>query len=233
MTIKDAILEQIRIGRAKMRPRWHFVLKTALLITGAGILALAILYLASLTLFISRQTGMGSALVFGLRGVGIFLLSLPWLIILLAAVFLVLLEILVKHHSFAYRRPLLYSLFGIIILVLAGGLIIANTGFHRGLSDYARQKRIPFIDPLYRGFGREPRHIHTGVITEITTDGFLVRNRDNEILTVIITPETRFSREADFAAGGQVVILGQRENNTVRAFGVRWIEEMRPLPFRR
>ena len=98
-SVSEQIVETIRSGGVKMRPKWHFALKTILALTGAVILLLTLIYIASFAIFMLRQTGVLFAPTFGFRGGYVFLRSLPWLLISLLVVFIVVLEILVRHYS--------------------------------------------------------------------------------------------------------------------------------------
>src|SRR4030042_4792350 len=132
-SLQNSILEKIKSGQAKIRPKWHFVLKTLLLAAGVLFGTLALLYLASFVLFVLRQTGSWFLPSFGWRGIMVFLISMPWLLVILGVVFIILLELLVRHYSFAYRNPLLYSLLGIIVFVIIASVFVAKTSFHEGL----------------------------------------------------------------------------------------------------
>src|SRR3990167_8644737 len=131
--IKAKILAAIESGKVTMRPRWHFVLQATLVICGLVIVLLALLFLTSFIIFSLRNTGVWFAPSFGYRGIGVFLTSLPWLLIGLTVIFVVLLEILVKKYSFAYRQPLLYSALALVLIVTIGGVAIAQTPFNRGV----------------------------------------------------------------------------------------------------
>ena len=137
--IKDKVLAKIESGEAYMKPRWHFILKTVLWLSGTVIVALLLIFVASLTLFSLRQTGVLFIPAFGFRGIGAFLLSLPWILIVFAVVFIIVLEILVKRYTFAYRRPLLYSILGILFFVIIGSILISITHFHQGLYRSVRE----------------------------------------------------------------------------------------------
>jgi len=102
-------------------------------VMGVGIILAGIagLYLASLLIFIAHETGIATVPVFGWLGIMLFLKSLPWLLILLILAFVIILELLARHYSFAYRVPLIYSTVVILILVVAGGLVVAITPFHK------------------------------------------------------------------------------------------------------
>jgi hypothetical protein len=224
--IKNKVLAKIKAGETRMRPKWHFILKTTLLAVGTVLATLTLLYLLSFVLFVLRQSGVWFPPAFWVRGLCIFFASLPWVLIALAIVFIVVLEVLVKRYAFAYRRPLLYSVVGIIILVLLGSVAISQTRVHQGFFKHAKEGRLPVAGPLYREFGmKRHKSVHPGIITEIADDGFKIENHRNEILTVIITAETRFPLGLDFVVDDEVVVLGERDNGTVTAFGIRRIDE--------
>lgn len=235
-SIKDEVLERIKSGQAKMRPRWHFVLKTALLVAGVVGFTLALLYLASFIIFILRLSGVWFAPAFGLRGIGIFLVSLPWLLIAAVLIFALILEVLVKHYSFAYRKPLLYSLAGIVLLVVLSSFAFGRLGIHQGIWRYSREKPLPVAGPLYRGWGMPNLSgVHAGMIDEMVEEGFRLINLRDEELKVIVSPQTRFPYGFDLEAGDNVMILGKRNDHEIEAFGVRRIDDemMRgPMPAR-
>ncbi len=223
---REEILEAIRKGRVKMRPRWHFVLRALLAALGAIILLLALLYLASFVIFVLHRTGAWFVPAFGLRGLYVFLLSMPWLLILLSLVFAAILEILVRHYAFAYRRPLLYSVLGILLVAVAGGLMVAGTPFHGRMSRYAEENRLPVAGRFYREFGRRPfREVHSGKVASVEREGFALRDIRGEILNIVITPRTRLPYGMDFSVGDSVVVFGVRDDGRVQAFGVREVKE--------
>ena len=225
-SLRENIVSAIKNGRVKMRPRWYFVLKAVLAVLGAATLVLAILYLVSFIIFILHQTGIWFVPIFGFRGIRVFLFSLPWALLALAFVFAAVLEVLVRRYSFAYRRPLLYSIAGIILLVIFGGSIVSMTSFHRGLFMRAEENRLPLGGHLYRQFAMKNfRNVHRGVITKVTDDGFIVSNRRLEVLNIIVTPDTRLPMGFGFAEGDAVVVFGEREEDFVKALGIRKVDE--------
>ena len=109
-SIKNKVLEAIKSGQVKMRPRWYFILKTILVALGIVMIFLTLLYLISFIIFILRITGIWFAPAFGFEGYGIFLFSLPWLLVIISVLFAIILEVLVKRYSFAYRHRLYENL---------------------------------------------------------------------------------------------------------------------------
>jgi len=231
-SIRDQIVETIKSGGVKMRPKWHFALKTILALTGAIILLLTLIYIASFAIFMLRQTGVLFAPTFGFRGGYVFLRSLPWLLISLLAVFIVILEILVRRYSFAYRRPLLYSVAGIAFLVIAGGYAVAITSFHGRMFRSAERGELPWAGGFYREYGHQRfRNIHKGAVEEVFENKLTIRSRRDETLSVVMTPETYFPSGPDFAVGDWVVVFGDRDDHTVRASGIRKIDANGDLDF--
>jgi len=224
-SVSSKIEEAIKSGQVKMRPRWHFILKTVLAISGALFALLTILYLASLIIFILRLSGAWFAPAFGIGGIYIFLSHLPWLLVFLAVVFITVLELLASRYSLAYRQPLLYSALVIIILSILGGYGLERTELHGRLADYAEKDQLPFAGQIYRNFNRQRfNDILRGEVSSTTDEGIIIKNRNNEYLNIIFTPQTRFSGKNDFKFGDFVVILGDRDDQNIQAKGVSAIK---------
>ncbi len=224
--IKEKVLSAIKSGQVAMRPRWHFVLKAVLAIAGGIILMLALLSLVSFMIFISRETGAWFVPIFGFRGLHVFLFSLPWLLLFFLIVFILALEMLVRRYEFAYRKPLLYSAFGIVGFVFIGGFVVAQTSFHRRMFLYAEQRRLPIAGPLYRRFGEAPpANVYRGKVTERMPDQFRMKSH-REMFQVLITPETRLPYGTDFGDGDVVVVFGDRDGNVIKAFGIRKLDRI-------
>jgi vacuolar-type H+-ATPase subunit I/STV1 len=225
-SIQDNIRSAIENGSIKMRPRWHFILRTALLATGMVLVACTLIYIASFIIFVVHQTGVWFVPSFGLRGVEAFLTSLPWILIFIAILFIIILENLVRKYSFAYRRPLLYSAFGVIGLVTAGALIISATPLHSFFLRNAREGHLPIAGGLYRDFGMRRFHdIHPCTIIEITPNGFKALYSDNEEVNVIINAQTRLPQGEMLQVHDTVLVFGEG-STTIYALGVRKIDAL-------
>jgi len=229
-SLKDRVMGSVKSGRLKMRPKWHFVLQASLLAVGTVVVSLALVYMASLFLFIFRETGIWMAPAFGWHGIIVFLFSLPWLLILLVLLFIVILEILVRHYAFAYRMPLIYSGLAIIFLVGVGGLLVIVTPFHEKMADCPEEGGPP---PCRMGFYRDldpDRHqnLHEGTIVQISGRNYTIVNRRQEQLLIVVTPETRLPFGTSFAEGDKIVVIGEREGFQVNAFGISPFDGRRP-----
>ncbi|MFH0873343.1 MAG: hypothetical protein V1846_00680 [Candidatus Komeilibacteria bacterium] len=222
-SITEQILQTIKDRQVKMVPRWHFVLRTTLVAVGTMLVGCGLLYLISFIFFMLRQTGVWFVPAFGLSGWMHFLFALPWLLIGLALIFIVVLELLVRHYSLAYRRPLLVSALTVIAIVVVGGFIVErSTPIHRELLREAEGGRLPFAGPVYRGFGRQRfTDIRPGIILATSSQGCLVRDPQGEIFQVMITPRTRLPLGMDFEIGDRVVVFGPEHGDVIDALGLQ------------
>lgn len=225
---KGGVMDAIRKGEVQMRPRWHFIAHTAFAAVGSMLVFLSILYAASLAVFFMRRSGALFAPAFGLRGWFALVHELPWLIILLVLLFIVILEILVSRFRFVYKKPLVFSLGGIVALAFLGSFAIAQTPLHRGLLMRARHGDLP--PPMDSVYGRLPPprgEIYHGTITELTERGFIVTDIGSGATTsIVLTPRTRLPRGSDFSEGDTVVVIGDRAPaGEVIAFGAMEADE--------
>jgi len=220
-------MKAISRGEIHMKPRWHFILLSALYITGAFIVFLTLLYIVSLGVFFLRDSGELFAPSLGGRGWFSLLLSLPWLLILLTLLFAGILELLVRRYAFVYKKPLLMSVFGILAIIFLGGFFIAP--LHHVMMLSARKGQLPPpLMLLYRGPLRMPPPSDTyhGEIVTLTSSGFVMADEDHGTTTVTITPQTRLPYGENFTTGERVVVIGDSgATGTVQAFGIREIDE--------
>lgn len=211
-----------------MRPRWHFLLLSALTAAGVLILVVTLLYIVSLALFFLRETGVWYAPSFGGRGWFVLLNSAPLLLIVLIAMFVVILDVLVRKYSFAYRAPLTVSLGGILLLIFVGGLLVAQTSFHRRLESAAHHGHLP--PPIGFWYGKTFRppptkEMHRGLIIFKSPKQFVMVDSDGSTSTIQINSKTRLPRGEDFEMGDMVIVIGDSVGtDTIRAFGVRSID---------
>lgn len=230
-SIKDRVLGLIEKGQTKMKPKWHFVLKTILFILGVVIVFLIALYIASFGLFILDESDLWSVPSFGLAGAYIFIKSLPWLLIAMVLGFLIILQVLVRRYAFAYQRPLVFSAIFIGVVVIGGSLFLRSLGVHRGILEYSQHHRTPVAYPLYKKFGqRKNQQVHPGMIIEIHEKDFVLQKISSDVYTVFVTPETRFPRGTRFLLGDKVIVIGNEKNNKIEALGIRKIEHKKMPP---
>ena len=218
--LKSEIMAAIESGKAKMRPRWHFLLFSGFALVGSLIVLFSMVYLFSLAMFFMRENGTWFAPSFGSRGWFAFFHSMPWLLLALLALFLALLEVLVRRYRFVYQKSLMTSALGIIFIAVFGGYALAQTSLHR-----------QFMPRHGGGFFRimlAPPHGETyrGDVLYVIDRGFVIYDDNGSgTTTIMVTRHTRLPYGADFSTGTPVVVVGDRvSTGTVEAFGVREVD---------
>jgi hypothetical protein len=226
--VRQNIMNAIQGGRIKMRPKWHFVLKSALFILGVFIVLFLLLYFVSFTAFSVHQTGLDFAPGFGSRGWFDFIRYFPWFLVLLCIVFLGILEVLVRKFSFAYKKPLLYSALAIIALATLGGIAMAQSPFHPGFERFARRNHLPFAPDFYGHYEAQGQYddIHRGTVIENVPGGFVMQIFYDGTSTVFITSSTQLPYENQFSPGDGVIVFGEEATSGIDAFGIRKVMEM-------
>ncbi len=225
--IKGGILTHIRSGAVTMRPKWHFILHTALISTGTLLLIFGILYLTSFILFLTDASGISLAPHFGPPGWFSFFRSLPWLLIFLSLLFVIILELLVQHYTFAYRIPLLISIFCIILLAFFGGIFFAP--LHRGLFRAARHGIMNAGGGFYQSFSlNRNREIYRGTVSNLGTSNFILEDFEGETSTIILPPPMSVQMNPHLIPGDEVVVFGNSSGTTVQAKAIRVLKHTEP-----
>ena len=124
----NKIIEKLKKGEIKMHPKWHFILKAVLFGLAVFIIGLFCLFLCSFILFSFRP--------------------FPWFLFLLLILFVALLEHLFNKYSFAYKRPVIYSLIIIVSLLFVMGLMMNKVCFH----EMMEKRNLPGIEKFYKKY---------------------------------------------------------------------------------
>lgn len=224
--LKEQVMHAIREHRVEPRPRAYFTLYTLAVALLAFILAICLLYVASLVLFILREQGLLVVPAFGWRGIAVLTHSLPWLVIGLFLVLGILFGSVIRRFAHLHRRPFLVSFAAVALLALLGGFLLAKTSTHRRIARHVRDGSLPRVFGI--GY-REPfrtKHApdaYIGTIISMAPDGFFVRLEEEERLVhAIIERRTMLPDGGEFSIGERVMTIGDLvATDTLRAVGVR------------
>ena len=220
------LIEKIKSGEVKMHSRAYFGVKSTLQFLGLVLAVLLAIFMTSYAFFHLKISGAFGFTYFGIYGIRDLLLSLPWLILLLALLFTALLLWFAERYPFAYRNPVLYSVGGILLVVFFGGYIVAKTSLHPYFF------RMNALRPVGRGimmFGLYPQQLHpdlhNGLVGKIETweqENRLVRAFNDKVYRVFLIDNTSFPPGGDiFQIGDIVLIHGKIDDNRVQAWGIR------------
>lgn len=224
--MNDELFDAIKNGDLKMRPRWYFILRDFLGVVAIVIVLLAVVYLASFIIFVLHESGAWFVPVFGLSGWFALFNALPWMLILLSAIFIIFLAVLVKRYHFAYQWPMLYSILGVIFLIAAVCFLFIQSSFYNQFFSSGIAQDVPFLGLYYPGFGTlEPNDVHRGVITLTDTNGFILEDNGGGTSTIIIATSTIVPLGPAFQAGDSIVVFGERSSTgTIFAAGIERLQ---------
>ena len=225
-SFQESIIAKIKNGKIKMHPRLYFILKALLVALAIFAVVLTVLYCLSFTVFMMRANGAWFLPRFGPPGARIFFGSLPWFLILATIVLILILEFLAKKFAIIYRRPIVYSIIGIVLIVSLGVFALDRTRFHPNLFRQARQGHWPIMESIYRQPGLTGlKDAHRGVVTELTDNGFKLKKLNDEILQITTDEKTRFFPDQNLDENDVVVVMGRRTDDTVLAKAVRRLDD--------
>jgi len=228
--IKNNIMKAIKADEVTMRSRLFFMTRTALWLSGILVVLSATLFLGSFVIFLLRGNGLLEVAHFGTPGIVAVLFSLPWLTILGVIILAVTLEILAKHFAFVYKKPLVYSLLGVLLVIILGAVLVAQSSIHERVFELNREHPLPGVGPLYEGAMRDIDDVRIGIIQSIDEDSLVLVTRGGETFEIVLTPETRMPPRP--LSEGEVVVVMTDESSevgTTTALGLRPLDKERTL----
>jgi len=220
--IKNTLLKKIKDGEVTMVPQSRFVLQAGLWAFGAVISLFLAVYLLSFVLFTLNRSGVLFAPLYGWHGVVLFVVSSPWLLISLTGMFLLILFILVSHYAFSYKKPLVYSMVAIVLVVLGGSSLIQQTTMHQRVQNFTEQNQVPGLTPLYKeALERRPDMVTVGVVSSLQSGNLVLTAEDTKTYEVRISERTKLPRGRALWVNDQVMVFGPKTENVIEACGVR------------
>lgn len=221
-SVKADLLSTIRKGDVAMRPRWYFLLQTALAVMGAGFLLLGLFYTASVVVLLVRTSGALRVSDFGPEGWFAFFFMLPWIFILGALLFLFILESVLRRFAFAYRQPVLYSVAFLLALAVMGAIVLDHMEMHQGIRAFSSAHGITPVEGFYRTMdGRRPCCVVTGRIIENGATRIVIERPDGTVTQVLFDARTRFPDGRAFATSNMIVLFGDGDDAVISARGIR------------
>jgi len=219
-SISEEVLLKIEEGNIKMKPKIRFIIKLSLLVFGAVAVIFFALFVSSFIFFTLRMSGILFLPEFGFMGFKILFFSLPWILIFGLVALIATSELFIKHFSFVYKKPILYSVLIIVLLVFLGGFILDNTGFHTNLFKMARSGKLPMAEPFYKEYGIPKfNEMHYGIVFQIEGINFKIKNPREEELLILTSPKTKMPG-SEIKKEDALIILGKRNGNTIKADAV-------------
>ena len=137
INIKEKIMDKIRNGEIKMKPKWYFVFGSVASAGGLVGIFVATIFLINFTIFSFRTNGY-------MRGYKYeqIIASFPWWALALAVLGILIGVVLLKKYDFSYKKNFLAIAFGIVTSLLIAGLLIDLLGVNDIFARKGMMKKI-------------------------------------------------------------------------------------------
>jgi hypothetical protein len=129
VNIKKEIISQIKTEKIAMKPRWHFVAGSVLLISGLAGLSMGLVFLINLSSFLIRKSGPLAS-----WRVQSILSTFPWWIPLIAIIGIFVATKLLKKYDFSYKKNFPIIIVAFILFILFSGILLDQLGLNEHLS---------------------------------------------------------------------------------------------------
>lgn len=222
--IKQHIEEMVHKSGVKMIPRWKFVLYSSLGIVGLIFTFFALIFITSLILFLLSKYGFLYLPFFGFGAALHGVTAIPGLLVTLGIVLVILVELLARHYSFSFKKPLLVTISVIVLGATLIGYAVSLTSFHEVVRDYARKGHMgggmmhAYDRPL--PFKKEKgMTVVRGVVIATTSTTFSVQAYDEEVTMVFAS-----STDDKFVfpmIGDDILVFGKVNDGKFEVIGVR------------
>jgi hypothetical protein len=147
---------------------------------------LAAVFVFSLMLFVLSRYGFMYMPFFGFMATVKALSAIPLLLLFATIVLLVLIEIISRQYTIAFKRPLVVTLLSITSFAAVVSYIISQTGIHEYIHSYAKLHRLDMMSRAYdRPIPFKPRGDMTvirGEVVATTSTSTSVRLFDGVVL---------------------------------------------------
>ncbi len=229
-SIKEKVLEKIKKGEIRMRPKVYFSLKKVFSLCLFAFAIFLSFFFLSFIHFHLISSGLWYLPKFGPKGFLVFFKNLPWVLIIFAFVLVFLSTIL--FWNFSFRWPLFVSLLGIFLVLFFGSFAMEKMAIHPKLLLEAKEGReLPLISPIYLRYGEQKfKEFHRGIIEKVSTSSVFIKKPDGEVLELKFEKWPEQIKEMKEGEG--VVIFGEKENGKIKNFKMRKIKDQF-LPFER
>ncbi len=151
--LEKTIMAKVMSREISMKPRWYFVLGSALMMLGVVGLSIGAIFLANLTFFLLRSHG-----PMGQWRLQTMMTSFPWWVPILSVIGMILGIFLFRKYDFSYKKNFTVIVIGFITSILVSAAILNYSGlsdiwFTRGPMGQFN-KKLQEQNPTFQGNGR-------------------------------------------------------------------------------
>ncbi len=225
-SITTTVVSKIEKEGLKMKSKFYFATKSALIVALLISLFSLLFYFSSLITFILKANDIFLFHDMGICAVKGIIYSFPWYLIFLIFTLIIIIEVIGKKFQFVYRKPLIFSLIAIILIVTASNFLIEKSSLHYSFFKLAEQEKLPLVGRMYRSVGNlDVENVYFGTIIEKELDLWKMELDSGEVVSLEIDERTKGRRFfPEIEEGKKIVVIGEREDDSVKVFNFKKIE---------
>jgi len=223
--LEDKVMTEIKSGRVKLRSKYIFLAEKLGLGSALALTVVLAAVILSVTAFYLNASESMWYLGFGHRGLGAFLESFPYQLVLAVVGLVLIAGIILKKTSFAYNKPFGYISAILIAVVIIGGTVLGFTGLSRRMEDRAFSGRGAgqMFRPMFSPAFDERERGMAGVVSSITSSSLDIQT-PRGIKSVNIAHLSQPLPD-NMATGTFVVVVGKNEDKAFEAEAVRVVDQ--------
>ena len=212
--LEKAVMQKIKSGQVKMRPRMHFVVGPLFMGAGlAGVITLAVFFV-NIASFKLRTLGSFGYLWFGQYGIRPFLATFPWAAFVVAICGLVIGISLLRRYDISYKKSFVGLILGLIAVVLTVGWLMDLTGINERFERFGHM----------RGLYQEEFAGNDWIMGEVIAaekDQLQIETPNGNQATIQWNDKTLLPFGSDFKVGDKIRAVGKWSSNTTfKAIGI-------------
>ncbi len=138
LSLENFVMKKIESGTIKMKPRWYFVVGSALLFAGLIISTISSIFAVNLLIFLLRRH-YGPMYNYRLN---LMLSNFPWWIIPIAILTVGLGMLLLKKYDFSYKKNFPIIFVGYLIIIVASAFFVEYYDINKYWMGNGQMKRL-------------------------------------------------------------------------------------------
>lgn len=228
--LSNQVMTGIDKGKIKMRPRWYFLIGS--IVFGGGLILLLItsVILVDYVAFRLRTHGPFGYLLFGPYGLKPFLVTFPFVPLVLSIIAIGMGIYLFRRYDLSYKTNFTAISIAILIATVGGGFVLDFVGVNERLQNWEPTEQVL----------KERFHSDTWVAGEIRIIDFKTRTitlstPNSEEIIVLWNEQTMLPMGIQFSPGMRIRVVGEWDDNQtfmskgIGIGGLRW--RIHPTPF--
>ncbi|MCX6782007.1 MAG: hypothetical protein NTW66_02745 [Candidatus Magasanikbacteria bacterium] len=223
--LEEKVMSQIKTGRVKLRSKYIFLAEKLGLGSAVALSVLLAVLFFNLVLFYLKASDNIGYLSFGSRGLYAFLESFPFALAAGLVILVLVAAFIIKRSGFLYNKPFGRIAVGLVIFIMALGIILTYTSLAEQLERHAYGPNPSgmFFRPLFNHGLDERGRGTTGRVVELN-DNIISIQTPHGIEKIDIS-KLKTLPEQELKVGSFVMAIGEKKGDIFEPENIRVVNE--------